>query len=283
VLMAEFGAAELLSTIERERVTSTLLSPPHLHAVLTEPALGHVGCSSLRSLNVGGSAAPVADLVRAIERFGPVLRVVYGMTEMPIISHYPGMDVGTEHPERLRSCGTAYAANKIEVRGEDGAVRPAGEAGTVWVAGPLVMEGYPGQPELTSRMLVDGWLDTGDIGYTDQDGYLYLVDRSADVIATGTPPVRVHSRMVEDVLAGHPGVRAAAVIGVPDPELGEAVAAFVVRAPRAGVTAAELRDLVAGELGGAHAPRDVEFVAGLPMTHEGKVDKRDLRGRYHHR
>jgi fatty-acyl-CoA synthase len=132
-------------------------------------------------------------------------------------------------------------------------------------------------------MLMGGWLDTGDIGYTGQDGYLYLVDRSADVITTGTPPVRVHTWMVEDVLTGNPGVRAAAVIGVPGPGLGETVAAFVVRAPGTGVTAAELRDLVAGELGAAHAPRDVEFVDGLPMTHEDKVDKRALRGRYHHR
>jgi fatty-acyl-CoA synthase len=283
VLMAQFRAAEMLSIIERERVTGTLLSPPRLRAVLTEPALGHTDCSSLHSLNVGGSAAPATDLAQAIERFGPVLRVVYGMTEMPLISDYPGMGRDTEHPERLRSCGTAYATNKIEVRGEDGTVRPAGAAGTVWVAGPMVMDGYLGQPDPPGAVLADGWLGTGDIGYTDQDGYLYLVDRSVDVIATGTPPVRVYSRMVEDVLAGTPGVRAAAIIGVPDTELGEAVAAFVVRAPGTGVTAAALRDRVAGELGAAHAPRDVQFVDELPMTHEGKMDKKALRVRYHHK
>lgn len=282
VLMTEFRAAALLGTIERERVTGVLLSPPRLRAVLTDPALGHMDSSSLRSLSLSGSAAPAVDLAQAIERFGPVLRAIYGMTEMPLISDYPGMDLGPEHPERLRSCGTPYATNKIEIRGEDGTVLPVGQVGTIWVAGPLVMDGYVGQPGLTSEVLVDGWLCTEDIGYTDQDGYLYLVDRAADVITTGTPPVRVYPGMVEGVLAGNAGVRAAAVIGVPDTELGEAVAAFVVRAPGTGVTAADLRDLVAGELGERYAPRDVEFVTELPMTHEDRVDKKALRVRYHH-
>jgi fatty-acyl-CoA synthase len=186
VLMTEFRAAELLRTIERERITSVLLSPPRLREVLDEPALAQADYASLRQLNCGGSAAPATDLAQAIERFGPALRVVYGMTEMPLIAHYPGMDLDPEHPERLRSCGRAYATNKIEVRAGDGTVLPAGETGTVWAAGPLVMEGYVGQPELTSRALVRGWLCTGDIGHTDQDGYLYLVDRAEDVAEGST-------------------------------------------------------------------------------------------------
>ena len=282
VLMTQFRTARWLAAIERERVTSTLLSPPLLGEVLAEPALAQADCTSLRRLNCGCGAASVTDLVQAIERFGPVLRVVYGMTEVPLIADYPGMDPDPAHPERLRSCGTAYANNKVEVRGEDGTVLPAGRTGTVWVTGPLVMDGYVGQPELTSRILVGGWLCTEDLGYTDPDGYLYLVDRAEDVITSGAPPVRIYSRVVEDVLTGHPGVRAAAVIGVADTEVGEAVAAFVIRAPRAGVTAAELHDLVAGELTEAHAPREVRFVSELPMTHAGKVDKRALRVRYHH-
>jgi acyl-CoA synthetase (AMP-forming)/AMP-acid ligase II len=211
-----------------------------------------------------------------------VLRLVYGMTEVPLIADYPGMDLDPAHPERLRSCGRAYASNKVEVRGKDETVLPAGQTGTVWVTGPLVMDGYVGQPELTSRILVGGWLCTGDLGYTDPDGYLYLVDRAEDVITSGAPPVKIYSRVVEDVLAGHPGVRAAAVFGVADAEVGEAVVAFVIRAPGAGVTAAELHDLVAGELTAAHAPREVRFVSELPVTHADKVDKRALRVRYHH-
>ena len=282
VLMTQFRAAQWLATIERERVTSTLLSPPRLREVLVEPALAQADCASLRQLNCGCGAAPITDLVQAIERFGPVVRVIYGMTEVPLIADYPGMDLDPAHPERLRSCGTAYASNKIEVRGGDGTVLPAGQTGTIWVTGPLLMDGYAGQPELTSRILAGGWLCTEDLGYTDPDGYLYLVDRGQDVIATGKPPVQVYSRVVEDVLTGHPGVRAAAVIGVPDTRLGQAVVAFVVRAPGTGVTAEELRDLVVGELTEAHAPREVRFVAELPTTPADKVDKRALRVLYHH-
>jgi fatty-acyl-CoA synthase len=281
VLMTEFRAAALLGTIERERVTSTLLTPLQLRAVLTDPALAHTDCSTLRYLSCAGGAAAAPDLAQAIERLGPVPRAIYGMTESPLIADYPGMDLDPEHPERLRSCGTAYAANKIEVRAEDGTVLPPGSTGTVWVAGPLVMEGYAGQPELTSRVLAGGWLCTGDLGYTDTGGYLYLVDRSADVITAGRPPVRVYSGMVEAVLAGHAGVRAAAVIGVPGSGAGDAVAAFVVRAHGTGVTAAELRELVAGELGETAAPRDVRFVDELPMTYADKVDKKALRAQYH--
>lgn len=279
LLMTGFGMAEFLAAIERERVTSTFLSPVRLHEVLADPALTQTDCSSLRYLNCGGSAASRTDLAQAIERFGPVLRVVYGMTEAPLITEYPVRDVDPAHPQRLRSCGKGFATNKVEVRGEDGAVLPAGGAGEVWVAGPLLMAGYTGRPELTSRALVDGWLRTGDIGYTDEDGYLYLVDRAADVVVTGTPPVKVYSRPVEDALAAHPGVRAAAVIGVPDAGLGQAVHAFVVRSPGTGVTAAELRDLVAGELKEPAAPREVHFVARLPMTAKDKIDKKALRAR----
>jgi fatty-acyl-CoA synthase len=281
VLMTQFRAAQWLAAIERERVTSTLLNPPRLREVLAEPALAQADCASLRRLNCGCGAAPVTDLVQAIERFGPVVRVVYGMTEVPLIADYPRMDSDPAHPERLRSCGTAYANNKIEVRAEEGTVLPAGKTGTIWVTGPLVMDGYERQPELT-RILVGGWLCTEDLGYTDPDGYLYLVDRAEDVIHTGKPLEEVYSGMVEDVLTGHPGVRAAAVIGVPDTEIGEAVVAFVVRSAGAGVTGEQLHDLVAGELSAAHAPREVRFVSELPMTHADKVDKGALRARSHH-
>jgi fatty-acyl-CoA synthase len=281
VLMTQFRAAQWLAAIERERVTSTLLNPPRLREVLAEPALAQADCASLRRLNCGCGAAPVTDLVQAIERFGPVVRVVYGMTEVPLIADYPRMDSDPAHPERLRSCGTAYANNKIEVRGEEGTVLPAGKTGTIWVTGPLVMDGYERQPELT-RILVGGWLCTEDLGYADLDGYLYLVDRAEDVIHTGKPPEEVYSGMVEDVLTGHPGVRAAAVIGVPDTEIGEAVVAFVVRSAGAGVTGEQLHDLVADELSTVYAPREVRFVSELPMTYADKVDKRALRVRYHH-
>ena len=282
VLMTQFRAAQWLAAIERERVTSTLLSPPLLREVLAEPALAQANCASLRRLNCGCGAAPVTDLVQAIERFGPVVRVVYGMTEVPLIADYPGMDLDPAHPERLRSCGTAYANNKIEVRGGDGTVLPAGRDGH------HLGDGAAGDGRLRGAARTDQQDPRGRLAVhrgprLRRSGRLPVPGRQGrGRDPTGGPPVQVYSRVVEDVLTGHPGVRAAAVIGVPDTELGEAVVAFVVRAPGTGVTAEELHDLVAGELTEAHAPREVQFVAELPTTPADKVDKRALRVRYHH-
>jgi acyl-CoA synthetase (AMP-forming)/AMP-acid ligase II len=272
--------AEFIGIIERERVTSVFLTPLRLGDLLDEPALAAADVSSLRYLNCGGAAAPPAILARAIERLGPVVRIVYGMMELPLITDYPFLTIDPERPDRLRSCGKPFADARIEVRDEQGNVLPTGETGEVWATGTLVMDEYAGQPELTRAALVDGWLRTEDVGYTDSDGFLYLVDRARDIVITTKRTVKVYSRMVEDVLVTHPGVRAAAVIGTPDEELGEAVTAFVVAAPGASVTAAELRELVASELKDPWVPRDVEFIGELPMTPADKVDKKALRARY---
>jgi fatty-acyl-CoA synthase len=154
---------------------------------------------------------------------------------------------------------------------------PTGESGEVWTRSSMAMAGYWREPELTRETLVDGWLRTGDIGYLDGDGYLYLVDRLHDMIVTSEDAANVYARVVEDVLTAHPEVRNASVIGVPDERWGEAVCAYVVLAPGAQVGAQELRDLVRTELNEIHMPRDVEFVDALPVTPVGKVDKKQLR------
>jgi fatty-acyl-CoA synthase len=281
ILLTVFKMDEFLATIGRERITSTFLSPLRMQEVLGNPDLADVDTSTLRYLNCGGGGVSAELMTRAIERFGPVLRTVYGMTEMPLITDYPFMDIDPAHPGRLASAGKPFADARIEVRDEQGNVLPPGETGEVWATGTLIMDGYVGQPELTSRMVVDGWLRTEDVGYTDADGYLYIVDRSRDVIITGKGTVKVYSRVVEDVLVSHPAVRAAAVIGVPDEELGEAVHAYVMTTPGASVTTIELHDLVASELKEVYAPRDIEFVPELPLTPMDKVDKKVLRARYH--
>jgi fatty-acyl-CoA synthase len=144
----------------------------------------------------------------------------------------------------------------------------------------LSFAGYHGQPVLTAQTLVDGWVRTRDIGHLDEDGYLYLVDRAHDMIVTHRRNWAIFCRPIEDVLAGHPQVRSAAVIGVPDDEVGEAPYAYVVPAPGATVTAAELIDLVTAELNEMWAPVGVEFVDRLPVNRSVKVDKRALRAEY---
>jgi acyl-CoA synthetase (AMP-forming)/AMP-acid ligase II len=270
-------AGSFLAVIERERITSAFLPPALLYQVLDDPMARMADTSSLRYLNVGGSAASPARLAQAIETFGPVVRIVYGSSEAPLITDLPFLDHDPDHPERLASCGRPFADTKIEIRDPDGNVLGVGETGEVWVAGSLKMTKYWGQPELTSNAIVDDWLRTGDAGYLDADGYLYLVGRLNDMIITSLSAANVYAKPIEDALASHPDVKAAAVIGVPDEAFGEAVCAYVVLVPGATVGADELRNFVEAELNDLYRPRDVVFVDELPLTPMGKVDKKSLR------
>jgi fatty-acyl-CoA synthase len=281
--MDEFTPPGFLATIERERISSAFLTPALLYEVIDHPSAADT--SSLRYLNVGGAAASPDRLTQAIARFGPVLRLVYGSSEAPLITDFPFLDHDEERPERLRSCGLPFLDTSIEIRDDDGTAQPVGETGEVWVAGSLVMSGYAsgssapasGGPAANTG---DGWFSTGDIGYLDQDGYLYLVDRASDMIVTSEAAANVYCRPIEDALEGHPEVRAAAVVGVPDENFGESVCAFVVPVPGAAITAADLRDHVRVRLNNLYTPRFIEFVDELPLTELAKVDKRALRQAY---
>jgi fatty-acyl-CoA synthase len=272
--------ADFLDAVARERVTSVFISPARLYELLDLPGgRERIDFSSLRYLNCGGGPIQPARLAQAIERFGPVLRPVYGLSEIPLLADWPFMTADPAHPERLGSCGRPFADARIAIRDEAGRDLPAGTVGEVCAAGSLLMSGYWGQPELTAEVLADGWLRTGDLGYLDEDGYLYLVDRAKDMIVTGIGAANVYTRPIEEVLAGHPAVRAAAVIGVPDPAVNEIVYAFVAADPEA-VSGEELQDLVQKELSLLHRPRVVEFVDTLPRTALDKVDKKALRAGY---
>lgn len=269
-----------LATIEKEQISSTFLTPELLYAVLRHEALPGTDTSSLRYLNVGGAAANPARLSDAIAALGPVVRIVYGSSELPLITDLPFLDHDPEHPERLRSCGKPFADSVVEIRDADGKPVPDGESGEVWVRGSLSMAGYWQQPELTSSAMRGGWVRTGDIAYQDADGYLYLVDRLSDMIVTTGAAANVYAKPIEDALAAHPLVRSAAVIGVPGAENSEVVHAVIVPEPGAQVSGEELRDLARAELGSVYTPRSFEFSDALPLTRQGKVDKKELRRRY---
>lgn len=280
VLRHGFDPATFLRLVEEERISSTVLAPPMLYQLLDHPALATTDCSSLMVVTCGGSATIPARLIEAADKLGPVVRVVYAMSESPGITELPGATLDLDHPERLRSAGLPYGDVRVQVRDARGDVLPTGETGEVWVRSVLVMAGYWGEPELTRQTLVDGWMRTGDVGYLDADGYLYLVDRVSDMIITGSGSANVYTGPIEHALTAHPQVRAAAVIGVPDQEYGEAVYAFVVPATDATVTGDELRAHVATSLSEVWKPREVEFVNALPMVPTGKVDKAALRERH---
>ncbi|TDW17024.1 class I adenylate-forming enzyme family protein [Kribbella kalugense] len=265
---------EFYRIVPAERITSTYVTPPMLYELLDHPGGAGVDCSSLFMLNVGAGPATPTRLLQGIERFGPVLRIVYGLSECVVVTAQPGLTKNA----RLASAGTPYGDVVVEIRDDDGKVLPAGDTGEVWVQSKLVFAEYVGMPELTAETLVDGWLRTRDVGYVDDDGFLFLVDRVHDMIVTTRRNWAIFCRPIEDVLGSHPAVRTAAVIGVPDPVVGEAVHAFVVT--RSPVTALELQDLVTATLNEMWTPAAIDFVDELPLTQIAKVDKVALRKLY---
>jgi acyl-CoA synthetase (AMP-forming)/AMP-acid ligase II len=280
VIMRFLGAREFLSIIERERINSTYVSPLMFQDLLDHPDSKRYDCSSLHTLSVGSAAITPARLRQGIERFGPVIRIVYGLSESPFVSAFPNINEDPERPGQLRSCGTTYGDVRLQIRGEDGTVLPPGENGELWVATKLNFAGYVGMPELTTETLVDGWLRTRDVGHVDEEGYIYLTGRASDMIITGSGSIHIFPRPIEDVLATHPDVREAAVIGVPDSDRGEAAHAYVVLAEGATVTEKELGDLVASKLSRTWTPRTFEFIDALPRTGSGKTNLKQLRARY---
>ncbi|MEH1015063.1 AMP-binding protein [Micromonospora sp. CPCC 206060] len=280
VLRDDWDPVRFIETVEQEQINSTFVTPPMLYEVLDHPALDGADFSRMFMFNVGAGPAAPARLRQAIDRFGPVLRIVYGLSEAVVICAQPQLTYDPEHPERLRSCGRPYGDVQVEVRGPDGTVLDPGVDGEVWVRTRLSFSGYYGQPELTAETIVDGWVRTRDVGHLDADGYLYLVDRVHDMIVTHRRNWAIFCRPIEDAIAAHPEVRAAAVIGVPSDTVGEVPHAYVVTAPGATATADELIDLVASTLNEMWAPASVEFIDRLPLNRSAKVDKRALRDRY---
>ena len=266
-----------LQLIERERINSAFVAPPGLYQLIQDDLIDEVDLGSLLTLTVSGSAAAPARLAAAAEKLGPVVRIVYGMSECPMIAAMPNVAPDAEHPERLASCGLPFGDARIEIRDDNGDPVPTGEPGAIWVSSSMNMDGYFGAPEATAEAIVDGWLRTGDVGRLDSDGYLYVVDRDKDMIITGIGSSNVFCRPVEDLLLAHPSIAAAALIGVPDSDFGERVHAYVVAADGRPPTVEEIRGFVRERLNERWTPTSVEFIASMPYTAAAKVDKKALR------
>jgi fatty-acyl-CoA synthase len=280
VLARGFDPRRFFELVERHRITCTFLVPTMIYVLLDHPGLAEADLSSLKTVIYGASPMSPGRLVEAMRRFGPVFMQLYGQSEAPnCISVLRRDDHDPErHPERLASCGLPVAGLQVALLDDEGREVPVGEVGEICCRGPLVMAGYWNKPEETEKAFRHGWLHTGDLARRDADGYLYIVDRSKDMIITGG--FNVFPREVEDVLTRHPDVAAAAVIGVPDAKWGEAVKAVVVRRAGADVSAEALIALVRDAKGAVHSPKSVDFVDELPVTGLGKPDKKVLRARY---
>ncbi|PQE01672.1 long-chain fatty acid--CoA ligase [Mycobacterium sp. EPG1] len=277
VVLRDVDYAAILDAIGRHRVTNMLVVPAVIQSLLGTPGLDDMDFSGLRIVVYG--ASPITDdvLVRGMDRFGGVFAQVYGMTEST--GSITQLD-GDEHlPTLLRSCGKPYPWVQIRIVDASGADVAPGTVGEVWTRSPQNMLGYWNNPDATAATLTaDGWLKTGDAGYLDAAGYLYLHDRIKDMIVSGAE--NVYPAEVENVLMTHPGVADVAVIGVPDARWGEAVKAIVVRARDATLTEAELIAYARHRLAGFKLPKSVDFVGALPRNPSGKLLKRALREPY---
>lgn len=274
-----FDTELFLAFLAREHATHiAFLAPTMLRRLLDSPALGATDLSALRGIAVGGAPLYQADLSKARAALGPIITQIYGQGEAPMtITVMPAGETGSLAEERLGSCGRPFVGVQVRLLDPSGAEVPAGELGEVCVRGDVVMSGYWQNPDATAKAVRGDWLYSGDVGYLDADGYLYLTDRAKDVIITGG--TNVYPREVEEVLLTHPGVAEVAVVGVPDDDWGESVKAFVVTetgAAGAAVTGESLIAHVRAHLASFKKPRQVEFVPSLPKNATGKILKREL-------
>jgi acyl-CoA synthetase (AMP-forming)/AMP-acid ligase II len=276
-----FDPENFCATVQRHRVTNAWLVPTQIKMLLNYAGLEKWDLSSLKWIVYGGSPMYVEDLKEALRRIGPVFVQLYGQGETPMTATYLRREDHLAEGDlaaRLASCGRARSGLEIRVLDEADRELGRGQTGQICVRGASVMRGYWQRPEATSETLRGGWLHTGDIGYMDSHGYVYILDRSKDMIISGG--ANVYPREVEEVLIQHPAVSEVCVIGVPHDIWGEAVKALVVSEPGTAVTEEALTRFVGERLADYKRPRSVDFVLEIPKNAYGKVLRRELKARY---
>jgi long-chain acyl-CoA synthetase len=282
VVMRDVDPTEILRVIPAYGITNAFMVPAVIQFLLMTPGVDQTDFSTLRTLVYGASPITDSVLVRGIETFGCEFVQVYGLTETTgAITQLDGVDHDPAgRPHLLRSCGTPYPWVEMRVvDAQTGADKAPGEVGELWTRSHQNMAGYWNNADATAAAITDdGWFRTGDAGYVDADGYLYLHDRVKDMIVTGGE--NVYPAEVENALMTHPDVADVAVIGVPDERWGEAVKAIVVREPGSAVTSDELIAFSRGLLAGYKLPKSVDFADSLPRNPSGKLLKRELRAPY---
>jgi long-chain acyl-CoA synthetase len=269
-LLPRFEPAKALEIIERDGVNVFEGVPTMYGAILHAPERERFDASSLEVCASGGAAMPV-ELLRGFEEaFGCKILEGYGLSETSPVASF-------NHPDRERkagSIGTPIRGVEMKVVDEDDNELPAGEVGEIVIRGPNVMKGYWNRADATKEVLRGGWLHTGDVAKVDDDGYFFIVDRKKDMIIRGG--YNVYPREIEEVLYEHPAVREAAVVGVPDEELGEEIGAAVALKDGAQASADELREHVRSQVAAYKYPRVVWFVEDLPKGPTGKILKREI-------
>jgi len=285
VILGKPDVADIIATVENERITKMFAVPAVLNMILDHPRGMGADLTSLTELLYGASPIPLDVLRRSMLKF-PNAQFVqcYGATETTgTVVYLPPADHHPDGTPRMLGCGKPFPGNEVRIIGEHRASLPVGAVGEIAIASVSVMAGYHDRAEATAASVValeDGgrWYLTGDAGYLDADGYLYIYDRVKDMIVSGAE--NIYPAEVENALHEHPGVKDCAVIGVPDARWGEAVKAIIVRAEGADPTAAELIKFARARIAAFKVPKSVDFIDELPRNASGKILKKELRQPY---
>ena len=278
-----FDPELIFQTIEEYRVTNMFAAPTMVKLMAESPAVDRYDHTSLSALNYGGGPMLAEDLKQAMENLGPCLVQLFGQAESPMtityLPHGDHLTEGSTHQmNRLSSAGFPRTDVEVKILDGDGKELPQGETGEIVTRSDLVMKGYWRNPEATNRALKNGWLHTGDMGYMDEKGYLFIMDRSKDMIISGGE--NIYPREIEEVLIRHDAVREVAVIGIPDDKWGEAIKAVVALLPGMSITEEELISFCRHHIASYKKPKSVDFVDALPKNNYGKILKRELRAGY---
>lgn len=284
LVLVNFEAKQALEIIQAEKVSAFLGITTMLNWMMAVPDFASYDLSSLRNIQYGGGPMPSSVVRAALSSFPCTLIQGYGQTEGTTMTFLSQEDhakaVRGVDEQRLRSCGREGFITSVRVVDEQGKEVPRDNKtpGQIIVRSEANMVGYLNRPDLTAETLRDGWMWTGDVATWDADRYVFIVDRAKDMIISGGE--NIYSVQVEEAINQHPAVLECAVIGIPDPEWGEAVKAVVVLKPGQEATEAEIIDVARTHLASYQKPRSVDFVAQLPKAPTGKILKRDLRTPY---
>ena len=283
IIMRDIDPAAMLTLIEKQRITHAFAVPALLQFALMMPNIGTTDFSSLELIAYGASPISEAVLEGAIKAFKCPFMQVYGLTETTGVVTVLGPedhDLSSANKGRLRSCGKPFTGIELRIVDSDTAKDiPVGEVGEIWIRSRQVMKGYWNMPEETAKSIVKGrWFRSGDAGYFDSDGYVYIFDRVKDMIVSGGE--NVYPAEVENALMAHPAIADVAVIGVPDEKWGEVPMALVVRKPETTVTEQEIISFARERLAGFKTPKSVGWIDALPRNPSGKILKKVLREPY---
>jgi acyl-CoA synthetase (AMP-forming)/AMP-acid ligase II len=280
VILARPDIDAIIDTIEAERVTKAFAVPAVLNMIINHPRAKEADLSSMTELLYGASPIPLEVLKGAMAAFRNASFIqCYGATETSgTVVYLPPADHDVAGNERMRGCGKPFPDNAVRIVDADGHEVPRRTVGEIAVRSVSVMKGYHNNRQATEKAIRDGWYLTGDAGWMDEDGYLFIHDRVKDMIVSGAE--NIYPAEVENALAAHPAVKDSAVIGVPDPRWGEAVKAIVVLKDGAAASAEEIMAHCRQHIAGYKCPKSVDFVAELPRNPSGKILKKELRKPY---